>query len=247
MWNLIERVTSRSMAILLRGERMTVRQRFRSPTYSAFFLTFLVVAFVAGFSLPDYQSMGGAAVLALAISSGLCAVSGVCYWAPLFRFPFNPLGYLLLSGEASLSGMPSDRRDIRESILAEWRSRFGEGVTATCERVWQLGRQAALARSATGVVGLCLVNSFRPGLEIWVGLVTVACLACAVSFWSMSVGAVERAKQQIARSLGVKSVAGFPPLNPAAYAVWLERVGAHREEPRETPTETSPETNHWEE
>ena len=168
-------------------------------------------------------------IIALAVTSVILDIALIWYWAAVLRWPYNALGFLLVTDGTSANTIPRDTAVIRSVVTRVWEERFGAEVTRATERVWRAGRRT----SRLTLIWLLLVftgsNVVNHGAWALLEVPAIALMVLVAVSAVRSQAQLQRLRQQIAEHLGIPPFDDFPSLVPGAYQGWLEVRAAHKD------------------
>jgi hypothetical protein len=218
---ILERFHARFMLPLLRQPSPSLSQRLRAAPVAFLvaagfcWLVFVSAAFFHPNPVPTRVSIG------LWVSSFALVAAAIGYWGGFVRWPYNRLGYLLITGEPLMSDtLPSEM--IASSVSSVWQNRFGSDGLEASRHLWRLGDLRT-----RWFLGLFVTTTFMVDFvpsKVVVGFAAIMVIqgTCVGVYYVRSEAQTQLVRQVIGDHLGLMRFDGLPPFDPQFYGIWLD-------------------------
>jgi hypothetical protein len=213
----LERSNATWFARLYRLPSPTRRDRLSTPPTLVLTLALCLWLFVGSYSLGSTSISPAIVATTLVLDA-----AAVWYWGTWLRWPYNALGFLLVSDSESSKDVPRDVAIIKQLVTDEWELRFGQAITQGTEQVWRIGRRCTwltLDAVLLGASGLPLIGH---GLWSLVPALALPLLVWLILLRAQKAAETERVRQQISTRLAIPRFDDFPSLIPDDYQRWLQ-------------------------
>jgi len=200
---------------------MSLAVQWRSGPYRVRYISVLIWAFLAIPRVAAHHPASGVDLILCLAAAVFLTVATLWSFVPLVRWPYNPLGYLLMTEGDAATPIPESPASMSSPIKMEWERRFGAASLSATENFWRFERRVAASRIflvvtlATSIVafGTFAIAGFL--IPLLAGVVVLARSRRA------GADAKQEARQVIAAHLGIGPFTDFPALDPARYRRWL--------------------------